>query len=334
MSESGITPTSECSSSPSDAELIEADSSFDASIPLAVYAREAALAARDRHRLMESEAAELLQIIDAMPRLDESGLSAAQSAQFVTNALQCVEYCLLRLPARRPGFINKILQSAVDEYSYEGSWKIVEINDEGRRGRSRTKTLGQIQRLPGNPNDPSFLGGSWEIRRGAELRRVVFSLESRAVAETLKISDVLPRHLDEARCLQMVTARGPRPWTLQVDAHAPLGQWIARLAGTCNIGQHCGHLALGVFCEAVQRKLESNGLSHFLLGASRRDPPTRPWHTGQYLRRIDDGFVFRWTGLALADGARRLVRATTDVEAIARIITVQNLTSSGESDLP
>ena len=118
----------------------------------------------------------------------------------------------------------------------------------------------------------------------------------------------------------LVRARGAHPWSLQVDGDSPLGQWMATLAGTSNIGQHSGHIPLGVLSEAVRRDLEPRGLTHLLLGPSRRDPPTRPWHTGSFLLRVGEGFDFNWSGYAIDHRRDILVEASCTVGVRGKIL--------------
>ncbi|MGE4619416.1 MAG: hypothetical protein AAEJ04_06355, partial [Planctomycetota bacterium] len=119
---------------------------------------------------------------------------------------------------------------------------------------------------------------------------------------------------------EVVRARGERPWQLQVEPDSALGHWISRLTGTPNIGQHAGHIPLGVLCEAVRRALEPRGLTHLLLGPSRRDPPTCPWHTGSFLRRIGDSFDFEWQGFAIEGRRNALVEARCTIGIRGKIL--------------
>ena len=155
-------------------------------------------------------------------------------------------------------------------------------------------------------------------------KRIVFAITADAIPGS---EDWFPIEdsSDQFRNLEMlVRARGNRPWSCQVVPDSPLGRWIARLAGTPNIGQHQGHIPLGVLSEAVRRNLEPRGLTHLLLGPSRRDPPTKPWHTGSFLRRIGDGFDFKWSGYAIDQHRDLLVAAQCTVGIRGKILTLMD----------
>ena len=257
------------------------------------------------------------------PGPERSGLDPLRYEQFLAVTSQHIGICLQHREFRRPGFVNGALQAELDrraESSPEAhGWRLLEISDPDRRGVDRTKTFGQVKSDPGNPDDPSFFGGTWVVARGEESRRIVFLIHAEAAPGATTVAPLPEDDPDASRIRSMVSARGPAHWEVQIEPSSPLGLWIARLAGSQQIGQLRGQIPLGVLSEAVKRALVPLGLTHMLLGPSRRDPPEKSWHTGRFLERIGDDYRFQWTGFAF-DAEDRLVTARTQVELHARIV--------------
>lgn len=275
--------------------------------------------ARDRRTLTEERAAELIELFGVPPGPTGSGLSAKEAQQFLCTTLQLIEVCLLDEPQPQEPLINSLLQSCLDRECAkrgEGRWSLTrQVCDDARRGVDRRFTFGQIKEVPSDSEAPSIFGGAWQVDCDGTERRVTFVL----TAEALPERSAWERVPGDESLTRRIHSRGPYPWRLQVEPRSSLGEWISGLTGTHNIGQHRGHFPLGVLCDAVQRHLSSLGLTHLLLGPSRRDPPTRPWHTGAFLRRAGDDFEFDWRGHAVVGDDPALVHAQCVVRMDARI---------------
>lgn len=272
-----------------------------------------------RGTLLPEQARELVTLFGTPPGPEDSGLDAMSASQFVHSTLQLIQLCLLEPPQPRRPLINLALQGELERLRVERggeSWQLArQVCDEGRRGTDRRFTFGQVKEHPADPNSPSFFCGVWGVDCDGSPHRLAFTMTSDVVAGSVVWAEVAdPEH--RSRVERRLTARGSHPWALQVHPTSALGKWIAGLAGTTQIGQHEGQIPLGVLSEAVRRGLEPLGLTHLLLGPSRRDPPSRPWHAGAFLRRIDDSFDFLWTGYAVdsRDGAVVAADCTVRVE--------------------
>ncbi len=287
----------------------------------------AAFVRRSVHRgvIGSDEVDELSAHLTSPPGPEGSGLDALQYEQFLATTAQLIEICLHHSETKRPGFVNGVVQLAMDSRAERG-WKLVEITDEDRRGGDRRKTFGQVKERPCDPMDPSFFGGSWIIERGDERRRLIFAIEAESVSGVTHVEPAVDSGRPPAWVESMVRSRGPAHWELQVEADSPLGAWITKLAGTDKIGQLRDQIPLGVLSEAVKRAMKPHGLSHLLLGPSRRDCPVRRWHTGRFLTRQGDSYRFRWEGFAF-DPDDVLVRATTVIEVKARIVSELSFTT-------
>lgn len=282
-------------------------------------------------RLSSTGVTKIMKLFENVPAPVDSGLSEEQAECFVDFTAQLVEYCLRDTEIHKPGFVNPLVQAAIDLHFCEdcdpGTWQLDLIDDLARRGRSRKKTFGQVKMRPRDPDDPSFFGGSWVIQREDVQRRVVFAIHAHAEEEQTSVEPIPVDAPDHDRWRAMVAVRGDVPARLQVEAVSPLGAWIRGLTGTKDIGQHRGAIALGVLCEAVEREARSRGLVGLLLGPSRRDPPTEPWHTGSFLRpahdlrATPDVRYFRWEGLALEEATGALVSARIDIKVEASVVT-------------
>ncbi len=171
----------------------------------------------------------LADLLAKPPGPKESGLDLLQFEQFLAVTLQHIEICFQRREFKRPGFVNGVLQKELDRRGQNSpaarGWKLLEITDPDRRGVDRTKTFGQIKKDPGDPDDPSFFGGTWIVTRGEESRRIVFSIHAEAVRGSTTITPFPDDDADRTRIRSMVTARGPAHWELQIEPSSPLGRW-------------------------------------------------------------------------------------------------------------
>ncbi len=277
--------------------------------------------------LDESQHQELVACFEALPSIEGCGLSPEEADCFLRTTLQLVELCLHEPTEQRTGFVNPLLDRELEKIRIRDGgkdWSFGRVSETGRKGSDRRFTFGQVKENPDDPNDPSFFGGVWLADCDGVKKRIVFAITADAIPGS---EDWFPIEdsSDQFRNLELlVRARGNRPWSCQVVPDSPLGRWIARLAGTPNIGQHQGHIPLGVLSEAVRRNLEPRGLTHLLLGPSRRDPPTKPWHTGSFLRRIGDGFDFKWSGYAIDQHRDLLVAAQCTVGIRGKILTLMD----------
>jgi len=285
-----------------------------------------ALAAR---RLSEEEASELVALFGTPPPATGSGLDDTDARSFVESAVQAIEVCVAGGAKSHTAFVNAIVQRELDRAAAEDGLEasvLENICDLHRCGSDRRYIFGQVKERPDDPDDPSFFGGLWPARcASGELRRVLFSIHAEAAPESVVVR---PHEASgaEARALgARVRARGPHPWKLQVAGASPLGRWIAGLCGTDQIGQIRGQLPLGVLGDAVCRALEPRAVTHLLLGASRRDPPSRPWHTGAFLRPLATPGEFRWNGIGLDAETGALVDTLCTVRTRARIHRLERI---------
>ncbi|MAW77894.1 MAG: hypothetical protein VYD70_05090 [Planctomycetota bacterium] len=271
----------------------------------------------------ETQHQELASCFSTIPSPDDCGLDPVDAERFVTTTLQLIEICLCEQTPLRKGFVNPILAGELEKLrKIEGGtdWQLGTVNEVGRKGGDRRFTFGQVKENPDDPDDPSFFGGVWMANCDGAERRVVFAIAADAIPGSEDWVPVSNSGDHEKHLEELVRARGQRPWQLQVKPNSEMGLWIANLAGTSNIGQHSGHIPLGVLSEAVRRSLEPRGLTHLLLGPSRRDPPTRPWHTGSFLRRIGNSFDFEWRGYAIEERRNALVEARCTIGIRGKIL--------------
>lgn len=292
-------------------------------LPPTDVAHRIAQRALDQDILAETEYSELISCFSSLPTLDGCGLDPLDGQRFIRTNLQLIERCLKEPTAPRKGFVNPLLKRELERHrqiSGGQRWELGRVSETARRGSDRRFTFGQVKENPDDPDDPSFFCGVWLADCDGVEKRIVFAITADAIPGSV---DWSPKEIqsDEDRNMEaLVRARGAHPWSLQVDGDSPLGQWIATLAGTSNIGQHSGHIPLGVLSEAVRRDLEPRGLTHLLLGPSRRDPPTRPWHTGSFLLRVGEGFDFNWSGYAIDHRRDILVEASCTVGVRGKIL--------------
>jgi len=292
-------------------------------LPPTDIAHRIAQRALDQGILEETEFSQLISCFSSLPTLDGCGLDPLDGQRFIRTNLQLIELCLKETTAPRKGFVNPLLKRELERHrqiSGGQRWELGKVSETGRRGSDRRFTFGQVKENPDDPDDPSFFCGVWLADCDGIEKRIVFAITADAIPGSV---DWSPKEIqsDEDRNMEaLVRARGAHPWSLQVDGDSPLGQWIATLAGTSNIGQHSGHIPLGVLSEAVRRDLEPRGLTHLLLGPSRRDPPTRPWHTGSFLLRVGEGFDFNWSGFAIDHRRDILVEASCTVGVRGKIL--------------
>ena len=294
--------------------------------PLEVADRIAERALQEK-AIDEQQHAELIECFSAIPPIEGCGLAAADAERFIRTTLQLIELCLLEPSDERTGFVNPVLDRELDRIrSIEGGkcWSLGKVTEIGRRGSDRRFTFGQVKENPDDPNDPSFFGGVWMADCDGVEKRIVFAITAESIPGSEDWSPVEIRTDEDHNLDTVVRARGEKPWSLQVEADSPLGVWISSLAGTPNIGQHSGHIPLGVLSEAVRRDLEPRGLTHLLLGPSRRDPPTRPWHTGSFLNRVGNGFDFKWSGFAIDQRRDALVEARCTIGVRGKIIRMMD----------
>ncbi|PCJ13054.1 MAG: hypothetical protein COB10_06205 [Planctomycetota bacterium] len=279
--------------------------------------------ARDRAIIDETEHQELISCFSSIPSHDGCGLDTQDAERFVRTTLQLVELCLSEDSSVRKGFVNPILGAELDKLrKIEGGkeWHLGPVTELGRKGSDRRFTFGQVKENPDDPEDPSFFGGAWMANCDGVEKRVVFAIVADAIPGSEDWIPVETTNGQEKQIEELVRARGERPWQLQVEPGSALGRWIATLAGTKNIGQHAGHIPLGVLSEAVRRAFEPRGLTNLLLGPSRRDPPTRPWHTGSFLCRIGESFDFEWQGFAIEERRDALVEARCAIGIRGKIL--------------
>ena len=263
--------------------------------------------------------------LSRFPDPSDSGLDSDSSEQFIHTTLQLIEVCLADKERPRSGFVNPIIQKELDRWCQEKcgeNWTLIPVSESGRSGQDRQFTFGQVKQNPDDPDDPSFFAGVWKANCDDKPRRVAFAIFADVIpgSEGWKLID--DPKISSADLESRVRSRGPHPWQLQVAPASPLGTWIAELSGTTNIGQHAGHIHLGVLGEAVRRALEPRGISHLLLGPSRRDPPTEPWHTGSFLNRIGDSFDFEWRGHGIEKRRDSIVEARCVIGVRGKILQI------------
>jgi hypothetical protein len=266
---------------------------------------------------------DLIACFATIPNSEGSGLDSSDADRFIRTTLQLIEICLCEQSPLRKGFVNPILSAELEKLrKIEGGkdWQLGHVTEVGRKGGDRRFTFGQVKENPDDPDDPSFFGGVWMAQCDGVEKRVVFAIVADAIPGSEDWTPVSTTDAHEKTLEEVVRARGKRPWQLQVEPHSALGHWIATLAGTPNIGQHAGHIPLGVLSEAVRRALEPRGLTHLLLGPSRRDPPTYPWHTGSFLRRLGNSFDFEWQGFAIEERRNALVEACCTIGIRGKIL--------------
>ncbi len=285
--------------------------------------REIVERARDDGVLDDPQASELLTLFGTPPGGGGSGLDDDAAGRFAHATLELLEKCLFDPVLDRRPFVNPLVQEELDRLSEEQSespWRLSQVSDTERRGTDRRFTFGQVKTRPDDPLDPSFFCGSWLAERSGEAGPIVFVIRAEAIPQSVLWTPIQKTGAERAQLEKRVRDRGPHASILQVEPTSPLGGWIAGLAGTNRIGQHKGEIPLGVLAEAVRRTLEPRGLTHLLLGMSRRDPTTRPWHTGAFLKRLGESCHFAWEGLAIDASTDTLVRARCTIAPNARIV--------------
>lgn len=320
--------------------LVESQSEFSPEQSRVAFVAAFVRRAEEEKRLSIREATTLLRLFESVPTAAGSGLSDAEADRFVSVTAQLIEYCLHEADLYKPGFVNALVQGALDEHFRcnldTGAWRLEVIDDQGRRARSRRRMFGQVKARPRDPDDPSFFGGSWNVQCGDDERRIVFAIDAHADPEQTSFAPVSvdSPHYDQWRA--MVRLRGERPSRLQVDESSPLGEWITALTGAKAVGQHCGVIPLGVLCEAVEREARRQNWTGLLLGPSRRDPPTEPWHAGRFLTPLaspaplaagpassessDRERWFGWRGLAIDTSSDALITGDIRIRIAARIL--------------
>ena len=289
------------------------------------YARNFLQRALENDVIQEKQHLFLTDCLNNFPDPVDSGLDPKIAGHFIHTTLQLIEVCLADRERPRSGFVNPIIQAELDQQCRENggkSWTLSAVSNKERSGKDRQFTFGQVKQNPDDPEDPSFFGGVWTADCDGKNCRVAFAIVADVIpgSEEWKIVDQTETVITELD--HQIRNRGAHPWKLQVEPDSPLGQWIAKLSGTTNIGQHAGHIPLGVLGEAVRRALEPRGLSHLLLGPSRRDPPTEPWHTGSFLRRIGDSFDFEWQGYAIENRRNAVVEARCVIGVRGKILQI------------
>lgn len=276
-----------------------------------------------REHLTDEQGNELVRLFGVPPSGEGSGLDDEDTEHFVHATIQALETCLLDRDRAWYPFVNQVVQHALDQVCLlrgTPSTVLRTVCDEDRRGADRRMTFGQVKSRPDDPSDPSFFGGLWLANSDGSTVRVLFTIHADAEPDSIEVNPVELSGVEGERLEKRVRARGPHSWRLQVEEDSDLGRWIAGLAGTDQIGQIRGHIPLGVLCDAVRRAIEPRGIHHLLLGASRRDAPGRPWHTGDFLVRIEDEPRFEWRGVAIDTRTDRLVVARCIVAARAEIV--------------
>lgn len=281
-------------------------------------------AAQQQGTLTEPQARELTEQFGDPPGARDSGLDEDAGQRFIRTTLQLIELCLREPSQPHTPLVNPLLQEQINNLCMlQGgkSWSLArQISDADRRGSDRRFTFGQVKEVPADPEAPSFFGGAWLVDCDGSPRRVSFVMHADALPETVQWEEVSDSSDEYAPIFTRVHARGSFPWRLQVEVDSDLGRWITALAGTHTIGQVRGQIPLGVLSEAVRRVIEPRGLTHLLLGPSRRDPPSRPWHTGAFLRRIGQTPDFQWQGHGIETRTQRLITARCTVRVSARIL--------------
>ncbi|MAJ27899.1 hypothetical protein CBD41_00670 [bacterium TMED181] len=289
------------------------------------YTRSFLKRALENDVIQEKQHLFLTDCLKKIPDSSDSGLDPKFAGHFIHTTLQLIEVCLADRERPRSGFVNPIIQAELDQLCREKggkSWTLSAVSDKERSGKDRQFTFGQVKQNPDDPEDPSFFGGVWTADCDGKSCRVAFAIVADVIPGSEEWHPLEKSEESMTKLDQQVRNRGPHPWKLQVEPDSHLGHWIAKLSGTTKIGQHAGHIPLGVLGEAVRRALEPRGLSHLLLGPSRRDPPTEPWHTGSFLRRIGDSFDFEWRGHAIENRRNAVVEAQCVIGVRGKILQI------------
>ena len=189
--------------------------------------------------------------------------------------------------------INSIVQRALVRHCIEYGaprWELIKMEDHLRSGPDRTYTFGQV-----TDRGQECFGGLWHVRRDGGRALISFRIGVEAALIEARRDIHLPP--EQQRLLYQ---RGPRHWEHQVPRDTDLGQWLTQIFGAATLGYFPQHRPLGVFTDAVRRLADAEGISHLLLPRSRRDPGTKPWHVGAFMRF--DGERFVWSGWGLLNG--------------------------------
>ncbi|MCB0330157.1 MAG: hypothetical protein KDD70_10845 [Bdellovibrionales bacterium] len=282
--------------------------------------------ARERDRLSNSEAQEFSRLfLDELPDFKTSGMPLEQYASFVWETTQLATACISREPAVKTQLVNILVQRALESAGEPARGFVIDpITDQVRGGAERSRgTFGQVTDV--GDKRTSFIGywpakrevdGAVTERANAGFKISATGLIAEAVVVTVPESD--PRYF---RHLARLENRGANAWRTQTSPGTSVDDWIVRVAGNHKIGQREGYDSLGVYSEAVKDALEEMGVTNFLLPRSRREGPSKPWHSARFLEPIVDEGKMIWRGYAFRDnaGERELVHITLPIAIEAEI---------------
>lgn len=246
-------------------------------------------------RLLHASPAEyetLNRLLAAPP--PRGSLSAESYGSIITEVRQLVQFIQTQQRVVHTDIINGIVQQALVQHCLENGlarWDLVKMEDHLRSGTDRTYTFGQV-----TDRDQECFGGLWQVRENS--RKALMNFRIGVVTELIEArrETNLP-----SQDLSLIYQRGPRSWEHQVPRDSELGVWLTSIFGAKTLGYFPQHRPLGVFTDAVRRFADAEGITHLLLPRSRRDPGTKPWHVGAFMRF--DGEQFVWSGWGLLDGA-------------------------------
>ncbi|NDC37195.1 MAG: hypothetical protein EBZ48_03985 [Proteobacteria bacterium] len=261
-----------------------------------------------------AELTRLHELLNTPPR--PATLDAAAHASIVNEVRQIINFTGSHTRLVHTEIINGVVQQAISQYCVHAglpAWKLVAIQDELRRGTDRSYTFGQI-----TDRGEECFGGLWHLVDGERQALVAFKI--RAIPELLSFTQ---RPIKSVEQLERIYQRGPRGWIHQVPRESELGQWLQQIFGATTLGYFQGFKPLGVFCDAVRRFADAEGISHLLLPRSRRDPGTRPWHIGAFM--TFDGERFIWSGDGLRNGFNP-THVTLGIRPHAEILDIQEIT--------
>ena len=282
------------------------------------------------------------------PSTDGTEWSRDQLFAFVALVTQQIQHCEAHPHQPREirgSLINALVIPKILEYLQRTApafdWRTQEMTNERRANVGSGFSVGQVPAVDdaGNPLGHSCLGGTYRVHeaKGHFDFSVGYLLSPRV---TLLSADVIPEQTySYAARLARVRDRPADLCAMQAPANSSPGRWLARLHTRDGITPYwlCGGIQsppssggsslpalntapLGVYSEAVHRRLAASGYTHDLLPFSRRDPGEILGQTGRYFTFDPETLALEYEGDVL-NGAGQLFRVRLQVHSEISLFT-------------